>query len=139
METKHFLFLMMLATSLIFCSCSSDDEPKEDTFKTGQYLYETNNLTVAILFDSNVGITVYENGQYTFQSLYRNYQGKYPTYVCYFDELTMNCSFDKADSFTATVVDNSCGVNFPTTMRFVKNDKVLDINGDGILDSSQQL
>ncbi len=70
---KKIALLILAVFSL--CSCSKD-ETDTAVPADGQYIYESENLTVAVRVDNTeTGITIYENGSYVYQSLHRSWGG----------------------------------------------------------------
>lgn len=120
--------------SLLFVSCSDNQDPQP---KAGQYIYETNTVTASISIRESVAITVFENGRYIFQDLYGRASGSYPDMQLAFRDLDLACSFSSPEMFTATVLSNDALVPLAGACTFRYDSKVLDINGDGVLDSWQ--
>lgn len=120
------------------CSCSKDDTAIDTMPANGQYIYENENIIVAVSVDnSETGITVFENGSNVYQSLHRTVSGSWPTYryeYGSYGELILNCHYTDNDTFTATVGNNQTDADLPTSMLFKLDSRVLDANGDGILD-----
>lgn len=135
---KIALFILAL---VVLCSCSKDDTPTDTMPANGQYIYENENITVAISVDnSKTDITVFENGSYVYQSLHQSVSGSWPTYKYEYGsygELALNCRYTDSDAFTATVSKNQTDADLPNTMLFKFDNRVLDANGDGILDEKQ--
>lgn len=129
---------LYILSVVALCSCSKDDTAIDTMPANGQYIYENGNITVAISVDnSETGITVFENGSYVYQSLYRSVSGSWPTYryeYGSYGELIINCHYTDNDTFTATVGNNQTDADLPTSMLFKLDSRVLDANGDGILD-----
>lgn len=132
---------LYILSVVALCSCSKDDTAIDTMPANGQYIYENGNITVAISVDnSETGITVFENGSYVYQSLYRSVSGSWPTYryeYGSYGELILNCHYTDNDTFTATVGNNQTDADLPTTMLFKLDSRMLDANGDGILDEMQ--
>lgn len=137
---KRIALLILAAVAL--CSCSKDETKDITTPVNGQYLYENENLTVAVRVDNTeTGITIYENGSYVYQSLHRSVYGSWPTYRYEYgysySELVLDCQYAENTAFVATVSDNQTEVSLPATMQFKLDNRTLDANGDGILDETQ--
>lgn len=135
---KKIALLILAVFSL--CSCSKD-ETDTAVPADGQYIYESENLTVAVRVDNTeTGITIYENGSYVYQSLHRSIYGSWPTYRYEYgynySELVLDCQYAENTAFVATVSDNHTEVNLPATMQFTLDNRTLDANGDGILDET---
>lgn len=125
----------------VLTSCSKD-ETCADIPKNGQYIYENKNLLVAVyVHESIAGITIFENGKWVYQDLRGSVHGSWPTYryECRdnYKELVLDCQYAENTAFVATVSDNQTEINLPTIMQFRFDKKILDINGDGILDVMQ--
>lgn len=143
---KTILFILIIA---FLCSCSKNDVIAP---VNGQYLYENENLTVAVRIDNEeTGITIFENGGYVYQSLYRSVYGAWPAYRYEYEgdvyrnyqikdydvPLVLICKYIENTVFEAAVSDNQTDVILPDTMQFVLDNRTLDVNGDGVLDSYQ--
>lgn len=122
---------------------------KDTAPKVGQYLYADGTITASVYIgkDNAVGITVFENGKYVYQDV-RNgrISGQWPAYKYVFTygfanngNLVLSAQFSDSRAFTALVEANDNKLNLPYSMQFHRDDAVLDINGDGILDSMQNL
>lgn len=136
---KKITLLILAAVAL--CACSKD-ETDTAVPADGQYIYESENLTVAIRVDNTeTGITIYENCSYVYQSLHRSIYGSWPTYRYEYgynySKLVLDCQYVENTVFVATVSDNHTEVNLPATMQFILDNRTLDANGDGILDETQ--
>ena len=129
-------------TLLLLAAGCSKDETDTATPVNGQYIYENENLTVAVRIDNTeTGITIYENGSYVYQSLHRSVYGSWPTYRYEYgysySELVLDCQYAENTAFVATVSNNQTEVSLPATMQFKLDNRTLDANGDGILDEMQ--
>lgn len=136
---KKVVLLILAAVAL--CSCSKN-ETDTAVPVSGQYIYESENLTAAVRVDNTeTGITIYENGSYVYQSLHRSVYGSWPTYRYEYgynySELVLDCQYAENTAFVATVSDNQTEVSLPATMQFKLDNRTLDANGDGILDEMQ--
>lgn len=136
------LALFALLAVFVLASCSKD-ETYADIPKNGQYIYENKNLLVAVyVHESIAGITIFENGKWVYQDLRGSVHGSWPT--CRYEyggsykaKLVLDCQYAENTAFVATVSDNQTEVNLPTIMQFRFDKRILDINGDGILDVMQ--
>lgn len=147
---KKILFALLTAFMLV--SCQKDSE-NGSLPKIGQYLYTDNTYTVAVGVYENkksCSITVFENGKYVWQDVRSsdNLSGDWPIYTFAYSssyyphylqsgEIVLNCTYNKNSEFLATVQENTTEINLPTSMQFKYDNKVLDKNGDGILDELQ--
>lgn len=146
------LLLNSLLVLLCLSGCSDNvlETTKDTVPETGQYLYMDGTITASVHIgkDSAVSITVFENGKYVYQDV-RNgrMSGRWPTYEYIFTSygftnnrnLVLLARFSDSRTFTAQVEANDNKLNLPYPMQFRRDDTILDINGDGILDSTQQL
>ena len=148
---KKFLFTIVLLC-LAFLGCTSDNEDSV----AGQYLFQNDTLTVAISFE-NDGVAymhIFTNNSIEFQDIssVSSYMGEYPNYtvtVAGVDKptLVLSCAFTSYDTFTATVVESHLDnvywlyrerhIYLPQTMLFKRDKRTLDMNGDGVLDWTQ--
>ena len=144
--------LFTLLTIVIFASCQKDSENVSQP-KTGQYLYIDNTYTVAVSVYANkksCSITVFENGKYVWQDVRsdNNLSGDWPKYTFAYSssynqyylrsgEIVLNCTYNNDSEFLATVQGNTTEINLPASMIFKYDNKVLDRNGDGVLDELQ--
>ena len=131
---KRILFGLLAA--LMLAGCSSDDAPAMP--KQGQYVAEYGNVTAAVSIGAQVTITVYTDRCYTYQDTRTggHPSGSWPDYTYSFAdngsgaELILRCSFTDPQNFTAT----SASEILPATLHFRHDSRVLDANGDGVLD-----
>lgn len=140
--------LFALLTIFIFASCQKDSENVSQP-KTGQYLYTDNTYTIAVGVYENkkyCSITIFENGKYVWQDVRsdKNLSGDWPTYIFAYSsynlqsgEIVFNCTYNNNSEFSAAVQENTTEINLPASMVFKYDNKVLDRNGDGILDELQ--
>lgn len=65
------LFIAALAPLLLYSCTDSQDPLTGDQLqpKTGQYIYEKDNVTAAVTIGDAVGVTVFKDGRYVFQEL----------------------------------------------------------------------
>lgn len=138
---KRLVINSLLALLCLFGCSDSMQERAEDTKpKAGQYLCVDGTITAAVHIDgSEAGITVFENGKYVYQDLGGSVSDMQPYYLYKFSGLVLRCSYSSSLEFSALVEANENKLNLPYSMQFRYDNTVLDINGDGILDSTQQL
>lgn len=124
---------------LLLAGCSKDeDAPAMPMPKQGQYVAEYGNVTAAVSIGTQVTITVYTDRRYTYQDTRTggHPSGSWPDYTYAFAdngsgaELIMHCSFTDPQNFTAA---STSGI-LPATLHFRHDSRVLDANGDGVLD-----
>lgn len=147
---KKVLFTITLLC-LAFLGCTSDKE--ESPF--GQYLFQNDTLTVAVSLETD-GVAymhIFTNNSIEFQDLssVSRYTGEYPNYTMTIagdnkPTLILSCAFTSYDAFTATVIESHLDdvfwlyrerhIYLPQTMLFKRDKRVLDANGDGVLDSN---
>lgn len=144
---KRLAFSLLVA--LCLCACSKDSG-LETSPKAGQYIYADGTITAAVNVGkyNTVGITIFENGSYVYQDLNGSVQDAQPGYRYSFSgagfihnsgKLVIMCEYSNSKEFTAVVETNETAVTLPASMPFRYDNTVLDINGDGVLDSTQQL
>lgn len=122
---------------LLLAGCSKDEDAPAIP-KQGQYVAEVGNVTAAVSIGTQVTITVYTDRRYTYQDTRTggHPSGSWPDYIYTFAdsgsgaELILRCSFMDPQNFTAT---STSGI-LPATLHFRYDSRVLDANGDGILD-----
>ena len=133
------LFIAALA-SLLLCSCTDSQDPltgDQIKPKAGQYIYEKDNVTAAVTISETVGVTVFKDGRYVFQELNGHTTGSYPGVQYDFGDLVLVCTFSSSEAFTAIATTVADRVPLTGACAFHYNNKVLDANGDGVLDSWQ--
>lgn len=133
------LFIAALA-SLLLCSCTDSQDPltgDQIKPKAGQYIYEKDNVTAAVTISETVGVTVFKDGRYVFQELNGHATGSYPGVQYDFGDLVLVCTFSSSEAFTAIATTVADRVPLTGACAFHYNNKVLDANGDGVLDSWQ--
>ena len=133
------LFIAALA-SLLLCSCTDSHDPltgDQIKPKAGQYIYEKDNVTAAVTINETVGVTVFKDGRYVFQELNGHATGSYPGVQYDFGDLVLVCTFSSSEAFTAIATTVADRVPLTGACAFHYNNKVLDANGDGVLDSWQ--
>ena len=119
--------LLLLLAAVVVLSCG-----KSGSSKVGHYIYEDAVFTISLgIFEGNdTGITVFQNGKYVYQDL----AGKVSGGEYRYDALKLTCAFDSGDAITARISEDRTGLNLPSSMVFSRSDRVLDVNGDGLLD-----
>ena len=134
----------MLATLLSLSACSKDSDTPDiadNALRAGQYVYADKTITAAVDWDgsSTAGITIYENGHYTYQCKagYVRHNSGAVFEILYGNDMVLICSVSNKGSFSAHVDNNVTRVQLPNTMPFRLDASVLDANGDGVLDSWQ--
>lgn len=149
----RFLFSLLFAI-IIFASCSKDEEGSN--LPEGQYVFKNDTILVAINFDNGKPylINTFIRGGSVSQIRMLSTSGEYlqmkVSYSSYpSEELQMNLKFNDLSSFSASV--SVCelekgswawyyahkNVVLPKQMNFKQDNTTLDMNGDGILDSTQ--
>ena len=136
--------VIMLAALLSLSACSKDSDTPDiadNALRAGQYVYADKTITVAVDWDgsSTAGITIYENGHYTYQCKagYVRHNSGAVFEILYGNDMVLICSVSNNVSFSAHVDNNVTHVQLPNTMPFRMDASVLDANGDGVLDSWQ--
>ena len=128
------IFISALAPLLLY-SCTDSQDLLDDKPKTGQYIYEKDNVTAAVTISDAVGVTVFKDGRYVFQELNAHVTGSYPVMQYDFGSLVLVCTFSSSESFTAIATTVEDRVPLTGACAFHYSNKVLDVNGDGVLDS----
>lgn len=132
---------VILAAVAALVGCSGADLPLEGeniSPKPGQYVATSGSFTAALVVGDVVGLTIWDDGSYIYQDLRgRAEKGGWPTYVYEFDKLILDCTYTSLTAFTANVEANGTPIQLPSGLRFSYDSRVLDANGDGILDSAQ--
>ena len=136
--------VIMLAALLSLSACSKDSDmpdTADNALRAGQYVYADKTITAAVDWDgsSTAGITIYENGHYTYQCKagYVRHNSGAVFEILYGNDMVLICSVFNNVSFSAHVDNNVTRVQLPKTMPFRLDASVLDANGDGVLDSWQ--
>ena len=136
--------VIMLAALLSLSACSKDSDTPDtadNVLRAGQYVYADKTITAAVDWDgsSTAGITIYENGRYTYQCKagYVRHNSGEVFEILYGNDMVLICSVSNNVSFIAHVDNNVTHVQLPKTMPFRLDASVLDANGDGVLDSWQ--
>ena len=136
--------VIMLAALLSLSACSKDSDmpdTADNSLRAGQYVYADKTITAAVDWDgsSTAGITIYENGRYTYQCKagYVRHNSGAVFEILYGNDMVLICSVSNNVSFSAHVDNNVTRVQLPKTMPFRLDASVLDANGDGVLDSWQ--
>lgn len=125
--------------ALAILTACSKDEDAPSVPKQGQYVAEYGNITAAVTIDSRVTLTVYTDKRYTYQDTRTGgrQSGSWPVYTYTFSdnasgaEVVLRCTYSDPQNFTAT----SAGGVLPSTLQFRYDSRVLDANGDGVLDN----
>lgn len=118
------------------CACSKDDETPTAP-ADGQYIADTPNLVAAIYIKDGRCTYFAPFIQGAVVSSWRDLStsGSYPDYVYSGGDVTITAKFETKTAFSATL-DGRVSTDAPITFRR-DNNRVLDVNGDGILDSAQ--
>ena len=134
----------MLAALLRLSACSKDSDmpdTADNALRAGEDGYADKTITAAVDWDgsSTAGITIYENGHYTYQCKagYVRHNSGAVFEILYGNDMVLICSVSNNVSFSAHVDNNVTRVQLPKTMPFHLDASVLDANGDGVLDSWQ--
>lgn len=150
---KKVVILMIATIALVLCSCSDNDE-NTNAPKKSQFIYADDSLVISINGNRNFGITIFKNGEGVYQNIHQvKISGEYPKYTYTYTEdyyediqLQLTCSYSNPSNFTATVTINNIiaenispsykgqTIILPKTMAFYEDNKVLDTNGDFLLD-----
>ena len=132
--------------------CLASFSCKKESFQPGQYVAREGQYVVSIRTDNRwIGIfDKTQKGNLVYWSSSGNsLSGDYPDFIYIFDntvsphwikptgKIVMDCHYDDFKHFTATVKEQLTELNLPTILRFTKDDRPLDTNGDGILDEMQ--
>lgn len=122
-----------MAAALVLASCTKEAPIAEK----GNYIARNGNIVISlVLIDNSPFATIFVDGSYVWQE-YGILSGEYPNYIYLFERaksLNIEAAYDSPTTFTATISDNSTGVNLPASLRFKRDDTVLDANGDGKID-----
>lgn len=151
---KKILFALSTFLCLAFLGCTSDNEDSV----AGQYLFQNDTLTVAVSFEKGgvAYLHIFTNNSIEFQdiSTVSRYIGEYPNYTVSIagvggPTLVLSCAFASYDTFTATVMESHLDdvfwlyrerhIYLPQMMLFKRDKRILDTNGDGVLDWTQDL
>jgi len=146
---KKILFLVIIASALFSCSKSSDED---NTIIGKSYIFKNDTLLVRI---NTVSITIYIHNEVEYQKGGNFFAGDYPNTTFrideFYDKLDLVCTFDDYRTFTAENKESTLYGSFswskfkvhpftlPKSMNFTYSTEILDKNGDGILDSAQNL
>jgi hypothetical protein len=143
---KNFYLLLTIFSLMAACS-SDDDSPMTD----GRYVYVNGSVTAQITFGERRMLTVYQNGVWVYQAdIQGRVVGEWPNYSYtyysgyssaekYAGTVTADCSFTSRNSFSANISTDIADFPVAGKVTFTHTNDVLDSNGDGILDSWQQL
>lgn len=127
---KRIVYSLLAAVMLTACG---DEEEAPSVPKQGQYIAVEGNITAAVYVGAQVSITIYKDGKYTYQDSHGSQSGSWPTYTYAFDDkgaVVLRCTYSDPQNFTAST---SAGI-LPATLHFRYDSRVLDANGDGVLD-----
>lgn len=142
---KKITFLLFAVMATMFCSCNSDDD--NSTPESSRFVYSDHSMVVSISGKQNFGITIYKDKEWVYQNLHNvTISGDYPIYTYTYGnsqyQLKLTCSYSNPSTFTAVV--DFCNIverknpgqiiTLPSPMLFKADNRVLDANGDGILD-----
>ena len=147
---KKITFLLVAIMATMFCACSSDNDNAPEN---SQFIYADNSILISITRGPTFGITIFKNGECAYQNLYNvTVSGEYPIYTYIYKDSWSNThlkftgSYSSPSTFTAIV--ELCEIigqhisphykgqtiTLPSTMVFKADNRVLDVNGDGLLD-----
>lgn len=130
---KKLIFSLVV---LLFSACSSSEE---DSIY-GQWLYSSDSTVAALSFCEGhyCVLTIYEYNHYTYQDAYGSFSINGSDVLCEFKGISISGSFDGGTLLgVATPTDTT--IHLSGAVTFKADSQVLDINGDGILDASQDL
>lgn len=130
--------LLGFVTLILLPACGGDNDEAMEAPLRGQYVAEQGNITASIYFDNGAYITIYTDGICNYQDVRTGgySSGNWPDYTYTFTDprsltkLVLRCSFTDAKNFTST----SNSDILPSPLYFRYDNRVLDENGDGILD-----
>lgn len=138
--------LFILAV-IALCSCSKDDMATDTTPADGQYVAETTDFLACMVLENGkcIYFAPFVSGEVLSSWRDVSTSGGYPNYVYRVDELTITAEFESSTTFNA-VLNGGLSVtgngethlafeNAP--IQFKLDNRVLDANGDGILDEMQ--
>ncbi len=137
--------LLYVAICFGFASCDSNDN--NGTLPVdGQYVAQTGDMLFSMqLYKGKcLCFTMFDSGYYFAQSFSVSTSGDYPEYEYTAKGLTIRVKFTDVDIFNAKLSGGASSVDgthwviagsFTVTFRL--DDRVLDANGDGVLDSWQ--
>lgn len=144
---KKIIFLLTALFALV--SCSNDEAESDAKAKDGQYI-SRNGATVVCVHINGAkcsAITIFSDNKVCFQAIgCVATSGEYPNYTFTYDEWALKSTFSK-NAFNATTsgsltanCNNATGtIALPQSMSFTYDTTILDKNGDGILDSVQDI
>lgn len=156
---KKYFFLLL---SVLFCSaCSSDSDDNQDNVLDGNYIYHEGSTAVSVYISKGqcYGMTIFNDNEVCFQGgssfiAGGNFTtiGEYPHFsYCYDPHSNNNEEWIMKAVFSGKEFQGSTQgilykwhnskdlVILPNVMTFKLSNEVLDKNGDGILDSSQNI
>lgn len=144
---------ILLATAVIFVLASCSKDEKEIIPVNGQYIANAGDLTAAVILkDGNCTyFALFMRGEVVSSWTDITTSGSYPNYTYRVSELNIIAKFENATTFSV-ILDGvlSTGANFgglqngmqvafegSIPIKFELDNRVLDANGDGILDERQ--
>lgn len=129
---KKILLIVLEVAALVSCSKNEAEE-----LPNGQYIHAKEDMVIAINVDRGKcrGITIFREGRFAYQELYlATTSGTYPAYIYDFEKMVLQCNYTGINTFYATILTNDTGETMPDLLVFKQDNRVLDVNGDGILD-----
>lgn len=141
---KAYLFLVLSVLFALGCSSAHDDN---ETLPNGHYVARSGSLVISAEVSNGQcqRLTVFKDGSVFSQVANIKTTGQYPNYTYSGDDYTIACMFNGTASFSANVSGKLpilyAGGYFDVsgTYQFSIYDGVLDKNGDGILDDTQNI
>lgn len=139
---KRYLYFILMV--LLACGCSSDGDDNE-TLPTGQYVARSGSVVLSTeLANGNfLRLTAFKDNSVVSQCSNVATTGQYPNLTYSGSGFTLSCKFANTGQFSATLSGNlptlytDKPIDLSGTYQFSRYDGVLDANGDGILDNSQ--
>ena len=138
--------LILILSVFFFAGCTTDgndtEKPTADYYvgRSGSFV-----LSVEISNNRCTRVTGYKDNQVFSQVAQISTTGQYPDYTYSGDGFSLVCHYTDANSFSASVsgrmpvLYTGGYTDVSGTFNFTRTDTPLDVNGDGILDSSQSL
>lgn len=141
---KRIVFFIALCISLVSCDSNDDNDALP---VDGQYIAETNSMlfSMQLVGGECTGLTIFNSGEYFSQTRDVSTSGGYPKYKYTAGSLTFQAKFSDVDKFNASISGGASSedgrthwvIDGPATFLFSLDNRVLDANGDGILDTVQ--
>lgn len=128
MARSRWWLLIGALCGLMACT-QKEDGPSVDG---KQFVYSDAVWTVSVYMGGE--LTVFKDGRYVFQDLGMRVTGSYPAISLRGAEVSLDCTFSSPDAFQGEVSENIGHLDLPSRMAFRKDSRVLDSNGDGLLD-----